>query len=193
MTKLILRRTATQNRLVAVSHPLRAEVLRILVERPASPVEIAHELGVPTPNVSHHAKRLVELDCAELAEERKVQGAIQHIYRATERALVSRDEWDQMHPGEAMGFVAEVMQMILNDYLASEKAEIVGKDADFHLTRTPISVDQKGLEEGLKVFEDARLAMAEVERRSAERSREHGSEIFPASSALGLFKMPSSR
>jgi len=193
VTKLILRRTATQNRLVAVSHPLRAEVLRILVERPASPVEIAHELGVPTPNVSHHAKRLVELDCAELAEERKVQGAIQHIYRATERALVSRDEWDQMHPGEAMGFVAEVMQMILNDYLASEKAEIVGKDADFHLTRTPISVDQKGLEEGLKVFEDARLAMAEVERRSAERSREHGSEIFPASSALGLFKMPSSR
>jgi len=190
MTKLIQRRTATQNRLVAVSHPLRAEVLRILVERPASPVEIAHELDVPTPNISHHAKRLVELDCAELVEERKVQGAIQHIYRATERALVSRDEWDQMHPREAMGFVAEAMQMILNDYLASEKAEIVGKDADFHLTRTPVSVDQQGLEEGLKIFEDARLAMAEVERRSAERSCEYGSETFPASSALGLFKMP---
>ena len=193
MTKLIQQRTAAQNRLVAVSHPLRAEVLRILVERPASPVEIAHQLGVPTPNVSHHAKRLVELDCAELAEERKVQGAIQHIYRATERALVSRDEWDQMHPREAMGFVAEVMQMVLNDYIASEKAEIVGKDADFHLTRTPISVDQLGLEEGLKIFEDARMAMAEVERRSAERSREQGSATFPASSALGLFKMPSSR
>jgi len=191
MTKLMQRQSATQNRLVAVSHPLRAEVLRILVERPASPVEIAHELGVPTPNVSHHAKRLVELDCAELAEERKVQGAIQHIYRATERALVSTEEWEQMHPGEAVSFIAEVMQMILNDYLASERAEIVGKDADFHLTRTPISVDQQGLEEGLEIFENARLAMVEVERRSAERSSECGGGTFPASSALGLFKMPS--
>lgn len=190
MTKPMQRHSATQNRLVAVSHPLRAEVLRILVERPASPVEIAHELGVPTPNVSHHAKRLVELDCAELAEERKVQGAIQHIYRATERAHVSTEEWEQMHPGEAVSFIAEVMQMILNDYLASERAEIVGKDADFHLTRTPISVDQQGLEEGLEIFENARLAMVEVERRSAERSRDCGGSTFPASSALGLFKMP---
>ncbi len=193
MTKSLQRQSATQNRLVAVSHPLRAEVLRILVERPASPVEIAHELGVPTPNVSHHAKRLVELDCAELAEERKVQGAIQHIYRATERALVSMEEWEQMHPGEAMGFIAEVMQMILNDYLASERAEIIGKDPDFHLTRTPISIDQEGLEEGLEIFENARLAMVEVERRSAERSRESGGTTFPASSALGLFKMPSTQ
>lgn len=192
MTKTIrLRRTAAQNRLVAVSHPLRAEVLRILVERAASPVEIAHELGAPTPNVSHHAKRLVELDCAELAEERKVQGAIQHIYRATEQALVSQEEWDEMHPREAIGFVAEAMQMILNDYLASEKAEIIGKDADFHLTRTPVRVDQEGLEEGLKIFEDARIAMTHVERRSAERSRKHGSVTFPACSALGLFKVPS--
>lgn len=184
------RRTAVQNRLVAVSHPLRAEVLRILVERPASPVEIAHELGVPTPNVSHHAKRLVELDCAELAEERKVRGAIQHFYRATEIAFVSQDEWGQMEPREAMGFLAGIMQTILADYLASEKAELIGSDADFHLTRTPISIDQEGLEEGLKIFENARLAMMEVERRSAERSRGQGTQTFTTSSSLGLFKTP---
>lgn len=184
------RRTAVQNRLVAISHPLRAEVLRILVERPASPVEIGHELGVPTPNISHHAKRLVELNCAELAEERKVRGAIQHIYRATEIALLSQDEWDQMEPREALGFLSGIMQMILNDYLASEKAELIGADADFHLTRTPVAVDQQGLEEGLKIFEDARLAMVEVGRKSAERSQEHGTQTFAASSSLGLFKTP---
>lgn len=185
------RRAATQNRLIAVSHPLRAEILRILVERPASPAEMANELGVPTPNVSHHAKRLVELDCAELLEERKVQGAIQHIYRATERALVSTEEWEEMHPREAQGFLAEVMQLILEDFLAAEKAEILGEDADFHFTRTPVSLDSEGLREGLKVFETARLAMVEVERRSAERSGGSSAQTFSASSALGLFKVPS--
>lgn len=190
MARAIERQAATQNRLVAVSNPLRAEILRILVERPASPAEIARELEVPTPNVSHHAKRLVELDCAELMEERKVQGAIQHIYRATERALVSTEEWEQMHEGEALGFLAETMQMILNDYLASEKAGIIGSDSQFHLTRTPIFLDQEGLEEGLKIFENARLAMADVERRSAERSGSKRTMVFPASSSLALFKMP---
>lgn len=95
-----------------------------------------------------------------------------------------------MHEGEALGFLAETMQMILNDYLASEKAGIIGSDSQFHLTRTPIFLDQEGLEEGLKIFENARLAMADVERRSAERSGSKRTMVFPASSSLALFKMP---
>ena len=151
---------------------------------------MANELGAPTPNVSHHAKRLVELDCAELVEERKVQGAIQHIYRATDRALVATEEWEEMNPVEAQGHLAEIMQTILDDFLASQRAQIIGQDAGFHLTRTPVVLDRKGLEEGLEIFETARLAMAEVERRSAERSKDGGERTFNASASLGLFKVP---
>lgn len=184
------RREARQNRLIALSDPLRAEILRILVERPASPVEMAHELGAPTPNISHHTKRLVDLDCAELVEERKVQGAIQHIYRATDRALVATEEWEEMNPPEAQGFLAETMQMVIDDFIASEKAQIVGHDADFHLTRTPVVLDRQGLEEGLRIFEQARLAMADVERRCAERGQDGEGEALTVSAVLGLFKVP---
>jgi len=184
------RREVTENRVIAMSHFVRREVLRILVERPASPAEIGRELDLPTPNIAHHVKRLLELKCAELVEERKVQGAIQHIYRATEITLVSKDEWDELHPVEAGNFVAEIMQTILDDYLASEKAEIVGRDSDFHLSRTPVSVDLDGLREGIELMERVRLEIAEIVGRSAERSREQGSKTFPASSSLGLFRMP---
>jgi len=176
--------------LVALSNPLRAEVLRILVERPASPVEMARELGVPTPNVSHHAKRLVELDCAELVEEEKVQGAMKHIYRATERALVDTSEWDEMHPVEAQGFLAVSKQAMIDDLVASERAQTVGRDADFHLSRTLMTLDQRGLEEGLEIYEAARLAMADVERRSAERAQAEEGPSFRVSSIFGLFKVP---
>lgn len=184
------RRAARQNRLIALSNPLRAEILRILVERPASPVEMARELGVPTPNVSHHAKRLVELDCAELVEEEKVQGAMKHIYRATERVLVETDEWNEMHPIEARSFLAVSMQAVIDDFVASEREQTVSGDADFHLSRTPMVLDQRGLEEGLEIIEAARLAMAEVERRSAERTAGEA-PAFRISSVFGLFKIPS--
>lgn len=190
MSSKVQRREAVENRLIAMSHPVRREVLRVLVECPSSPVEIGRELDVPTANVSHHAKRLVELGCAELVEERKVQGAIQHIYRATELTLVSREEWDQMHPGEARVFVAEIMQKILDDFIASEKAQIVGMDSDFHLSRTPISLDLEGLREAVQLMEGVRLEVDNIARRSVERSRYEGGEIFPVSSFLGIFRMP---
>jgi len=184
------RRAARQKRLIALADPLRAEMLRILVERPASPVEMARELGVPTPNVSHHAKRLVELDCAELVEEEKVQGAMKHIYRATDRVLVETEEWDEMHPAEARGFLAISMQAVIDDFVASEREQTVAGDRDFHLSRTPMVLDQQGLEEGLEIYEAARLAMAEVERRSAERRRGEREAGFRVSSVFGLFKVP---
>jgi DNA-binding transcriptional ArsR family regulator len=184
------RRAARQKRLIALADPLRAEMLRILVERPASPVEMARELGVPTPNVSHHAKRLVELDCAELVEEEKVQGAMKHIYRATDRVLVETEEWDEMHPAEARGFLAVSMQAVIDDFVASEREQTVAGDRDFHLSRTPMVLDQQGLEEGLEIYEAARLAMAEVERRSAERRQSGDGAGFRVSSVFGLFKVP---
>jgi DNA-binding transcriptional ArsR family regulator len=184
------RRAARHNRLIAVSNPLRAELLRILVERPASPVEMARELGESTQNVSHHCKRLVELDCAELVEEEKVQGAMKHIYRATERALVDTAEWDEMQPVEAQGFLAVSMQAVIDDFVGAERAQTVGLDPDFHLSRTPMVLDQRGLEEGLEIYEASRLAMAEVERRSAERTAGEDAASFRVSSVFGLFKVP---
>jgi DNA-binding transcriptional ArsR family regulator len=181
---------ARHNRLVALSNQLRAEILMILVERPASPVEMARELGESTQNVSHHCKRLVALDCAELVKEEKVQGAMKHIYRATERALVDTSEWSEMHPLEAQSFNAVSMQAMIDDFVAAERAQTVGRDPEFHLSRTPMVLDQRGLEEGLEIYEAARLAMAEVERRSAERTKDDDDAAFRVSSIFGLFKIP---
>src|SRR4051794_13068602 len=127
------RRTPTQNRLVAMSHPLRARVLKVLNERVASPKEIADELGEPIPNVSHHAKRLVQLGCAELVDKRQVRGAIEHFYRATERPWVDADEWNELDPLVAEHFVCTIMQAGLDDFVSSVKAKMVGSDERFHL------------------------------------------------------------
>jgi DNA-binding transcriptional ArsR family regulator len=184
------RRKATENRIKAMSHPLRASILRILADRTASPAEMARELDEELSNVSYHTKQLVGFDCAELVSTRPVRGALEHFYRATERHLVDTEEWEELDPVIAEDLVCEFMQRILDDFVASAKARLVGGDKDFHLTRTPLVLDEEGLQEALEVHEKARLELLEVEARSAARIVKSGEEGTNVSSSQGLFKMP---
>jgi DNA-binding transcriptional ArsR family regulator len=184
------RRKASENRIKAMSHPLRASILRILVERTASPAEMARQLNEELSNVSYHAKQLVELECAELVSTRPVRGALEHFYRATERHLVDTEEWEELDPVMAEEIVCDVMQKTLDDFTSSARAGVVGGDKDFHLTRTPLVLDQAGLEEALEAHERARLEILEISSRSAERMLESGEEGFNVSSSHGCFKMP---
>lgn len=184
------RRKTTENRIKAMGHPVRAAVLRILTERTSSPAEMARELDEELSNVSYHTKQLVEFECAELVSTRPVRGALEHFYRATERHLVDTDEWDDLDPVMAEDLVCEFMQMILDDFVASARARLIGGDKDFHLTRTLMVLDEEGLQEALEAHERARLEVVEIQNRSAERMVESGEQGISVSTSQGCFKMP---
>lgn len=187
------RRKATENRIKAMSHPLRAAVLRILADRTASPAEMARELDEELSNVSYHTKQLVGFECAELVSTRPVRGALEHFYRATERHLIDTEEWEELDPVIAEDLVCEFMQKILDDFVASARAGIIGSDEHFHLTRTPLVLDEQGLEEAMEAHERARLEVLEIEARSAERLLNSEAQGIHVSSDQGCFKMPDPR
>src|SRR6187551_447203 len=170
------RRKATENRIKAMSHPLRASILRILVERTASPAEMARELDEELSNVSYHTKQLVGFECAELVSTRPVRGALEHFYRATERHLIDTEEWEELDPVIAEDLVCEFMQKILDDFVASARAGIVGSDKNFQLTRTLLALDQQGLQEVLEAHERVRLEILEIQARSVARMVESGED-----------------
>lgn len=183
------------NRARAMEHPVRAQALRLLVERgKMSPKEIAETINELTPTVSYHCRQLVVYDCAEMVEERRVEGkgALEHFYIATERHLLDAAEWDEIDPLAGEGFLHEIMRMIIGDYEASRAAKIVGSDSDFHLTRTPQILDEQGVKESIENSERWRLEQSEIEARSAARRGESGESGIPVSSSLVFFKMPTS-
>jgi len=182
-------RSATQNVLVAMSHPLRARVFNVLSERTASPKEIADLLGEPIPNVSHHAKRLVQLGCAELVDKRQVRGAIEHFYRATERPFIDMEQWNELDPLMAENFVSSIMQGCLDDFVASAREKMIGSDERFHLTRTRLMLDEEGMSEVLEIEERARLEIVEAQARAVDRIA-GGEKSFHATSWLGCFEVP---
>jgi DNA-binding transcriptional ArsR family regulator len=187
------RRKASENRIKAMSHPLRAAVLRILSERTSSPAEMARELGEELSNVSYHTKQLVEFECAELVSTRPVRGALEHFYRATERHLIDVDQWDDLDPVMAEHLLCEIQQKMLDDFVASMRAKVFDADSHHHLTRTPMVLDEQGLEETLEAHERVRLELVEIEARAAARMVESGEQGVNVSSSQSCFKMPASQ
>ncbi len=184
------RRLESERLMKAMSHPLRASILRVLNERTASPAELARELDDHLHNVSYHTKRLEQLGCIELVKERHVRGAVEHFYRATTRALVDSSDWEALDPVIKEDLVGESMQQILDDFVTSARAKLVGSDKEFWLTRTPMVLDDEGLKEALAIHARAFEELQEVEARSAERLLKEKGTGRPVSSSQALFKMP---
>ncbi len=71
----------------ALSSELRAQALALISEGIASPKLIAAKLDLDLRNVAYHVRVLKRLGCIELVETEKRRGAVEHIYRVTERGL----------------------------------------------------------------------------------------------------------
>jgi hypothetical protein len=195
--KGVQHRQASENRLLAMAHPLRADALKVLTEREATASDIRRQLGLPKAelaNVNYHVKHLVELGCAEAIGERRERGKRPAtIYTATERSIIELGEWERFkaeNPVLADHILSELMQVQLDDYTLAMEAGTVGDDEHFHMTRTRRVFDFQGLLEGLDFLEEARRRLDEIERRSAERRAEDGSDAIHVSSSHGLFRIP---
>ena len=86
----------TQQLAKALAHPLRVRILTSLHKGVSSPNQLAQELGEPLGNVSYHVKTLLEYDCVELVKTEPRRGAVEHFYRATERAFFSAGDWEKI-------------------------------------------------------------------------------------------------
>lgn len=178
------------NRLEAMKHPLRARALRLLVERGVmSPAELSRTLRAELSDVSYHVRQLVKLECAELVDTRPVRGAVEHFYRATERHLITTEEFEELDPIVADDIVLDSFQRIIDDVVASRKAEMLGYDRHFYLARTPYVLDEEGFQEGMKAVDRCREELSEIERKSAER-RVDGAPGIGVSGSILWFKVP---
>jgi DNA-binding transcriptional ArsR family regulator len=71
----------TTDLLLALSHPLRRRILRMLADdRPRSPSELADGLRLPLPTVSYHVRVLANRGAVRLVRTAPARGSTQHFY-----------------------------------------------------------------------------------------------------------------
>ena len=177
-----------------VAHPLRVQALSVLGERPASPKELAAELGTPVGNVSYHVRELENVGLIELVDEKKRRGAVEHFYRATARPPLSAEEWELLSLDDRQSFSAWIIQRLLADASQALAAGTFDARGDRHLSRTPLLVDEEGWRELADIQVTALWAILEVQVASAERlTRADGKEGIPTIAGMTFFEMPPKR
>jgi DNA-binding transcriptional ArsR family regulator len=173
-----------------ISHEITIKVLTVLAERAASPKEIGDLLAEKIPTVSHHVKKLERMGLAELIEEKEVRGAVQHIYRAVIRPFISTEEWDKLSVEERQRFSIWIVQLILADAAKSFSAKLFDARSNRHLSRTPMVVDEVGLDEVAEIQNRALNEILEVQARSAARRIRSGEAGLDLIAAMMCFELP---
>lgn len=175
---------------LVISSEITIKVLVALVERAASPKEVATALRLKVPTVSHHVRKLERMGLIELVEEREVRGAVQHIYRAVIRPIVSDEEWERLDIEERQRFSIWIVQMILVDAARSFEAGLFDARLNNHLSRTPMVVDEQGVDEIAAIQTKALHEIIDVAATSADRmvrSHEPGIDLI---AAMMCFELP---
>lgn len=178
-----------------LGHPVRAEALRLMNQRPRSPKEIASELGVPLGTVSYHVRRLVRFGCVELVETRTGdgrRGATEHWYRALARALFTDEDWAEVPDSlkaSIVGMHFRVTARLLNESVA---AGVFERRPDRHHSMFHGKVDEKGWADTMALLAKTMSQVQEIEAESGERMIENGESPIPLAVQLLGFEAATS-
>lgn len=172
----------------ALAHPLRVEILTILNERMASPNELSKELDEGLSQVSYHVKVLKDFECIEMVKTEPRRGAVEHYYRATERAFLTDRDWQKLPDSVKPGVSASVVELFMGEVVAALTAGTFDAREDRHLSWTPGIVDEKGWEESVDLVNETLERVIEIHAGSAKRLAKSGEEGIPTIAVLMNFE-----
>jgi DNA-binding transcriptional ArsR family regulator len=174
----------------ALSHPMRARILRILDERVASPNEIAEMIDERLPNVSYHVRALLDLGCIELVDTAQRRGAIEHYYRAVVRPFFSDSDWKRIPRSGRQAISDTLLQVMWEDVSDAIEAGTFDSRPDRYLTHTPIVVDEEGWSELAVIMARALREVEKVESQSARRLKRSNEAGVSTKVVLMQFESP---
>lgn len=180
----------TQQLAKALAHPLRVRILSSLHNGISSPNQLAQELDEPLGNVSYHVKTLLEYDCVELVKTEPRRGAVEHFYRATDRAFLSDSDWAKIPASARKGISGALLESIGQSATEAMAAGTIEARSDSHLTETPLQLDKKGWGDLNKVLAEAVKKAGEIQKEAAKRMADKDADPIATKLAIMHFEVP---
>ena len=192
----------TDTRTKAVmAHPVRVQILMVAIERPISPSRFVVEvLGFdPVTEAgdhkralslsSYHFRQLEAAGCVEIVDQIPKRGAVEHVYRAVERAAFIGEEWAEVPPDERGGILGEVWQQLVVRVEAARLAHTLDRD-DTWATWTDAKLDGRGWAEMTTTIAANFAELERIREDSEARLEESGEAPTPATFAMLGFERP---
>ena len=180
----------TQQLAKALAHPLRVRILSSLHKGISSPNQLSQELGEPLGNVSYHVKTLLEFECVELVKTEPRRGAVEHFYRATERAFFSATDWDKIPASARKGISGSILETVGQDATEALVAGTIDARKDSHVSRTPLVLDEKGWKEIAKLLAETVNRASSIQDEATKRLGKDKSDAINTKLAIFHFESP---
>lgn len=152
----------------AMAHPLRYELLLKLNRRTASPNELSKEVNASVGTVSYHVRLLEQMGFAELVETKMRRGAVEHFYRATQRAWFAKKGWARL-PVAVRRSIAGVTLTSIWESIKQAAASNAFDDPDVHVTSTALALDDEAYANVCQVLSDALRQVMDIQADCAGR------------------------
>lgn len=166
----------------SIKDEIRIDLLRILIERSATPRELAQILEEDSDLVLDHVVALWAANCIELAGEEKPRGeAIDRSYRMTLPFFIDDRECHDLSRADLEKVAAMVVQAIVTEAVGALRAGTFGSRIDSHLSIRPMRLDARGWREFTALLLRTLNEAETIEEGCRERlGREEGIEAIVA-------------
>jgi DNA-binding transcriptional ArsR family regulator len=173
----------------AFTHPLRGHVWVTVCERGiASPTEIADELGLEVSEVSYHFRELKRRNLIRLVRTVPRRGFDEHFYEPCVPALQFDDfDWMKLPAPIRSTFSADMLRQIIEELVDALDAGSFDARSR-HLSRTWLSVDERGWKELMRAMKAALARIQAIQERSTKRLQASSEPGIPVSVMLASFE-----
>lgn len=173
----------------AFTHPLRGHVWVTVCEKGlASPTEVAEELGLDVSEVSYHFRELKRRGLIQLAHKVRRRGFDEHFYEPCPPALYfSNSDWMEIPAAMRATLSADILQRVIAELVSALGAGSF-EARDRHLSRTWLTVDERGWKELMRTLQRTLDRIQGIQERAAERMKESSRPGIPVSVAMISFE-----
>jgi len=154
-----------------VLHPVRLDILTILLDRAASSNELAEMLNEPRSTVRRHVQKLCDDNVIEVVDERPRGGAMERYYRAVVQPDISGEEAELLPRAAHRRHAVIALQGILTEALASLRHSQMEADEELELTLRRMQLSRRGLEEAEALLAEMHERFEAVLERDTARPK----------------------
>lgn len=187
--------TGLDRRIVnSIKDEIRIDLLRILIERAATPRELAEILGEDQDVVLDHIVALWAANCLEVAAEEEPNGEVaDRSYRITHPFFVDDRESHDLPRADLEEIAATVVQAIVAEAVGALRAGTFGSRVESHLSMKPMRLDETGWREFTALLMRTLKEAEAIDEGCKERLGQSGEEGVETIVALLGFERSESR
>lgn len=173
-----------------VGHSLRCRIWTRFAERTASTTELARELREDVPAVSYHVRLLADAGVIEEVSSRRVRGATETFYRATQWPRFDYEGFAALSRAERRAFAEEAFLLAAANFATATETGTLFNRASGHISRVPLRVDEEGWAKLAEIFDRVLEEVLEVKEEAELRLTEDARQPIPVVSFSTFFEMP---